>query len=244
MNTATKLLTVLDSNSGAQSYASKASGYGDLLFHWALDEASGTTATNQGSVASANGTANASDILGAATGPDGGNAPLFVPGDGDEINIQTTALASNWPTDGELTVCMFAQVSAAGVWTDGVADTLLRVFLSSNQVYMWGVTNSRIRSRYQAGGTNKDADVTGLSTTAWFHISMTVSASNDRLRTYFDGSQVGADVTGLGTWAGSPIVSAIGSATGGATPWNGSIREVLVYGAERSAAEIAELATI
>lgn len=244
MNTATKLLTVLHSNSGAQSYGDKATSYGDLLFRWALDETSGTTATNSGSVASANGTASASDIFGAATGPDGGNAPLFVPADGDEINIQTAALASNWPTDGELSVCMFAQVSAAGVWTDGVADTLFRVFLSSNQVYIWNVVNSTIRARYQAGGTNKDANQSAYSNTSWFHVGLTVSAANDRMRLYIDGSQVGADVTALGTWAGSPIVAAIGSATGGATPWNGSIREVLVYGAERSAAEIAELATI
>ena len=245
MKLTSKLLLAMASSGTAVTYASKAAGYGDLLFHWALDEASGTDAASQGSVASANGTANASDILGATTGSDGNPAPLFVPADGDEINIQTSALASNWPTGGELSVGFFFQVRDVGVWTDGSARWLFRVFVNANNnVQVWKVFNNAIRSQYAAGGTVSNITRTSYSPTDWVHYMMTVSLSNDRLRHYFDGTQVGSDVTGLGTWAGSPLVAAIGSATGGGTPWDGSIREVTVYGAERTAAEVADLATI
>ena len=238
-----KLLLLL--SGGAQSYAAKAAGYGDLLFHWPLDEASGTTATNLGSVASANGTYSASDIAGAATGPDGGNAPLFVPADNDKVDIHSTAFASNWPTNGELSVGFFMSPRNASVWTDGTGRYLFRVFTNSNNsMQCWKVTNSTIRIRYEANNIIKEVNQGSLSSTGWLHFMATVSLSNDRLRFYYNGSQVGSDVTGLGAWSGQPISAAIGALPSGVTPWDGSEREFLIYGKELPAAAVADLATI
>ena len=133
---------------GAPSYSQKILNLGPIAY-WPLNDASGTAAVEL--VAGMNGTYSGVDLAQA-------QAPFVAPlfGDGDFCNIYSAGLNALKAFFTEGTVSIWAKVSGAGVWSDGVARRIFAVISASNQedyTIRRGVTNEQIVLRSNLGGT-------------------------------------------------------------------------------------------
>lgn len=220
-----------------------------LIGYWKMDEPSGSVSID--SSPEGNNGAYTGVTLGQPGVGQGyavGTCPLF-DGVGDFNNIYSAGLAADF--DGaEGTLALWAKVSAAGVWTDGVARHLAIFAVDgSNRLRIQRTaTDNTLLWEYLAGGTAEQRTSAVLGgVTDFFHIGLTWSKSGDVVRAYASGAQVGADMTGLGTWAGVP---AAGGAVLGAFnltpnfPWSGFLAHAALYNRALTAAEMAQLAVV
>jgi hypothetical protein len=163
------------------------------------------------------------------------------------VDIYSRSLADlHDPT--EFTISAWLKVSGAGIWTDATVRRPLSLSVDgSNNYAVFGRTgaNNQIFWSYVAAANAKHVYKDAVSTTDWFHVAMTVSASNDRLRGYYAGLKEGADVTGLGAWAGTIVQdwANIGSINSAVQWWSGDAAHVAVWRKELTAAQVLALAT-
>lgn len=110
-------------------------------------------------------------------------------------------------TPNEFTAIIWGKVSAAGVWTDGAARTLVSFGVNaSNYIFLSkGASNNTVICGCVFGGTAKSQAKASISESGFFSLGLTVSKSNDRLITYYNGVAAGAAVSGLGIWAGTIV---------------------------------------
>lgn len=172
-------------------------------------------------------------------------AKAILDGSNDFLNIYGAALNEDF--DGAAgTVVVFAQVSAAGVWTDAATRYLINIGADGNNCVriFKGSTANQVLYRYIAGGTTDTViDTTAVGTTkAMF--ALTWDKAAEELKAYLNGAQVGTTQASLGTWAGSLastqcFVGAV-SATG-MTPWSGNIYGARVYDRALTAGELAAM---
>lgn len=175
-------------------------------------------------------------------------APDFAPrfdGANDDLNDYTASLSTAWNWD-EGCVMVWAKVSAAGIWTDGLTHQLVR-FRSDGSatdditIRKTG-TNNQIDLSRKANGATKAVTVTLSSpTTAWYCFMLEWSLAGDYLKAYANGVQIGTTQTGLGAHGVAGLLSSethIGSANN-ALDWDGYLAYFAAWDSPADATRIA-----
>lgn len=215
------------------------------IAYWPMWEASGAVATD----ISGNGRNGAYTgvTLGQTGIGDGRTCPLF-DGANDFNNIYSVSFRDAF-NGGEGTVALWAKVSAGGVWTDGTVRYLIYLTVDANNfVYVRrSSVNGFADWIYKAGGTQETVQLGSLSTTDWFHMALTWSATSDEMIAYYNGSQTGSTQTGLGVWAGnlgalSTLIGAINQVP--ANVWSGYLAHCAVWDSALTDAQVSSLAAI
>jgi len=204
----------------------------DQIAYWIQDEKVGTVSYDwvrrrQGS-----------DQDGAYTGVtlgepgigDGRTSPFF-DGVNDFNNIFGATLQGRF-NGSEGTVMAWARVANAGVWTDGTTrQTIILQVNGNNTIQMRRpAANNQLRFTYTAGGVLLTNTVAS-TTTDWFSIAMSWSATADEVVMYFNGASF-STLNGLGVWAGLLNVNSvvIGAANlVPAQPWHGYIAHGAIW---------------
>ena len=222
----------------------------NLIAYWPLWETSGATADNLEGTAARDG-AYTGVTLNSSTGPDGRPVGLW-DGANDYCNIYSASLNTAF-NGAEGTVALWAKVSAAGVWADGLLRYNIRLTVDGNNfvnLKKLAAANG-IQYDYKAGGTLLSRAVGSISTTGWYNIAMTWSKSaggDGEVRGYYNGIQQGATLTALGVWAGALTSTAcIIGADDTPSPgfvWDGLLAHVAVWNTPLTPAQIALLAVI
>jgi hypothetical protein len=219
----------------------------DPIAYWPLWEASGTTAHCLVNTAQ-NGIYN-SDVstwpVGTGIG-DGNTAPQF-DGTNDYLVVETATLEAAI-NGAEGTYATWFQVSAAGVWTDGIFRYMCNMQDDANNRFVITKSNANntLYTAHYAGGTAETHTEAGQSSTAWMHYALTWSETADEVKYYLNGVLLATDTT-IGTWNGdadwSPMI--IGAASGApANVWSGGLAHCAFWGSALGAGIIADLATV
>ena len=177
-----------------------------LEFYYPLDETTGTTAVDA-SGKGRNGT-HVGATLGAYTTPFSRPAPLF-DAVTDYVDIYSSSLASALATWSEGTVVAFVRVSGAGVWTDGVARSILQISDSAqgNRVNLWKYSvSNQVRFQRVVGGVSVQIFATITPTADVICLGMSWSVANNRLRGWVSyrgvpAAQIGSTQTGVTAWS-------------------------------------------
>lgn len=214
------------------------------IAYWPLAEPSGSTAIDE----SGNSRDGAySNVTLGATGIGDGRTAATFNGTTSLVNVYSASLDAAF-NNAEMTIVVWAQVSAAGDWTDATNRSPMAIGADTANNYirfLKTTTNNQMTNSQVAGGTSKSV-TSALSPTAWFHLAITASKSGDALKTYINGAQSGATQTGLGIWAGAlgATLCVIGARQ--TTPnllWKGNLAHAAVFSSALSAANILALAT-
>jgi len=176
---------------------------------------------------------------------DGFSSPLF-DGATSYGNIYGAGLANAF-TGGGFTLACWAKVSGAGVWTDATLRRIVYLAVDvNNRVYFErSTTDNRINYVFAGGGITDSVALTSFSPTAWFHLAITVSASDNAIKALINGAQTGATQTGVGVWAGllAATSTLIGAAsTTPANVYSGTIAHAAIWNTPLSRVQISYLA--
>lgn len=203
------------------------------LVYFSLDEASGTTAVNYGSLGSpANGLYKNSPSLAQTAAPGGTLAPNF-DGTNDYVDIYSAALAGGF--NGQLgSIALWMKVSSAATWLDRTTDITFTLMADASNYISFQKRSSNqnyIRVYYNAAGTLKNIECL-LANPGWYFVVITWDKANNQLKLYINGTQWASTVTGLGTWAGSLAstkcnIAEYAPASG--LPWKGSLAHFAVW---------------
>lgn len=176
----------------------------NLFGYYPLGETSGTVADDV-SATNANGTYTGGYTLDQAGIGDGSRSVLL---NGTTGYIALPAAAAlDTPFDGDVgTILIWAKVSSAGVWTNGVSAILFalgsgannRLSISKNS------SNNELIFLYRANSTNKLVLHSTFSPTDFFSVALTWDRTGaNQMKAYVNGVQTGATQTALPTWAGA-----------------------------------------
>jgi len=199
--------TIYQVQATAAHYASRMLDTGPIAY-WPLWEPAGAVAVNL-VAPTMNGTHTAVTLAQPGIG-DGATSASY-DGATSYTNVHSAALASAFDGD-EGSALIWVRVSAVGVWTDGAIRYIFDLRSDDNNVvliYKSNVNNTIVAS-YVAGGTAETWVGAGLTTTDWFSLGVTWSASADEVKFYLDGANVQTD-TVLGVYAGALATVLIGS---------------------------------
>ena len=226
---------------GTSSYRKKIMGMfgSSLTAFWPLNEISGGTATDI--VAGLNGTYTNCTLNQA--GIRSGEKSVLFDGTTSFINIYSAGL--NAALDGEFSFAVWAKVSGAGVWLDGVARYLFNVYVDANNRFFVSksITNNVLTLVGLSGGAGGQIDVTSFNSTGWFCVCVTGSASNNRIKAYLNGAQVGVDKL-CGAWTGaiSATNTNIGANTNAPTGvFSGYLSNMMIFNRELTPTEVASV---
>jgi hypothetical protein len=187
--------------------------------------------------------ASATTIQVGTTGLGDGHQSCTFDGGTDYCNIYSAGLAAAF-NGAEGTLAIWAKVSGAGIWTDGVQHEIVNLRADeNNRVYLYKLANNQLHWRYSAGGTTKSVSLL-VTPTDWFHMAITWSKTRDRVRAFYQGAQTGTSQTGLGTWVGSlnSSTSVIGAYNlDPLAPWSGYLCHAAIWSAELTPGEIKRL---
>lgn len=144
-------------------------------------------------------------------------------------------------------ICGWAQMSGAGVWTDGIDRTFIRIRVDANNFCLFHktTTNNQLQFSQTAGAVAKTVNNTSLGgSVAFWHWALTWDKAADALKAYLNGAQVGSTQTGLGTWAGalSSTTCLAGAATTSTLFCSGIQQHLLIANVALPLATIAALA--
>lgn len=209
----------------------------NLLAYWKLDDLAGAQATDY-SGNGRHGTYNGAS-LNAATFADGSPAPSF-----DGVNDCVDAGVLHGILNVNVgTITAFVRVANAGVWSDGVARSILSFGAGSlNTRINWQrlTADNLLRWRYADKFRNH-----ATSTTDWFALAMRWDKTADQAVGFVDGvAAIGAH-SGLGTVTLNSSYMTIGAENNsGSLSWHGSIAHVAIWDAALSDAQIASLAVV
>ncbi len=214
--------------------------------YWPLGEHGGSVAYDYVDPPNRNG-AHAGVTLGQAGIGDGQTCPLY-DGAAAHTNIYTATLAAAFDGN-EGTLSIWGKVKESSVWADGAQRSLIRFAVDGNNYIelIKTVAANGLSFNYRAGGTTDTVFLGSISTTDWFHMALTWSASADEVKAFYNGAQTGATQTGLGVWAGTPATWGhnIGSGnTTPITPWSGYLAHGAVWDSVLTPGQIASLASV
>jgi hypothetical protein len=235
-----KLVTVM---SGAKKpYSKKVLALSPVVY-FKMTEPSGTVLVDSSGNAR-NGTYTNVTVANAA-GPIAGTvAPLF-DGSTSYGSIYSAGFAGALPANtGSFSV--WAKMSAAGVWTDGVGRRLLYLGNSvGTQIFVVQRTTTNNQMTLLTGnrsGTDTDAG----GNTGWFHLASTWDATSGRFNAYYNGALFVAEQTGFTGMAGTLAAARalVGSSyTAPGNVWSGWIAQMAFFATELTPAQILTLAT-
>jgi hypothetical protein len=215
----------------------------NLVAHWPLWEPVGTTGA--GSVkdiagSDYNGTPTA--ITFGGTGMGDGRTSAAYDGSTSKLTVLSAELAAAF-NGAAGTLMLWAKVSAAGVWTDGVFRRAFNFQVNAqNYIQILRGGNGQLYYYYSAGNVLESVTLGSLSTTDWMHLAITwdlAAGADGEVKAYYNGSQTGATQTSLGTWAGTIVAANIGSSTTDPTNvWSGSLAHAILLNRAATAAEV------
>lgn len=216
-----------------------------LIAYWPLTEGGGSVADNAEGTAARDGAYTGVELANTAgPGASMGLAGLW-DGTSDYVNIYSASLNSAF-NNSELTVACWCKVANAGVWTDGLVRraVVLRASVGNRVLLFRSNANNTAGVQYIAAGIASTVTFNN-PTLNWFHLAITVSKSNDRMKCYLNGLQSGATQTGLTVWTGALETTGcfIGANTNTPTEaWSGYLAHCAVWSSELTASEVALLA--
>lgn len=226
------------------AYSRKVLDYSPIAY-WPLNELSGSVAYDL-SGNEFNGTYTGVTLGQTGIG-DGDPCPLF-DGANDFVNIYSAGLNAAWDQS-ECTIMLWFRVSGVGVWADGATRYLLRLYVDNDNTFqaVKATGDNTITSKIEGATVSKYPGWTAGPGTGWKHFTVTISETNDRAILYGNGSQVGATQTGLGAWEGNlsatdTIIGALN--TGALQVWSGYLARMVIFPEEKTATEIADLASV
>lgn len=251
MNLANKLLFALNKPGGGgvtPTYDERMIATYSPLFYWIGDEASGSAAASSGSVASAGGTYSASDIAGAATGPDGGEAPLFVAADSDYLDLYSAALEANY-TQNNVSFAMVFRMD--GNWGTDTSNYWGQISMgAANRMFMHINAANSFRWRFIHGGTSTALSVNmstlGIADGNYHSAVLTLNTAGNASILYIDGVSRATGV--CPTFAGTTLEAAA-CVLGGisTTPGNNSnvvVSRFMMIGSVVNGTAAADIASI
>lgn len=223
----------------AQNYTQRMKALFDIAY-WPLNEPAGTTGA--GSVLDASGNARTgtpSNVTFGATGIGDGNTAATFNGTSSYINVSTASLISAF-SGAVGSFCGWYQASASAVWADGVWRQLmvLRVNAQNDIQIVKTSTNNQTYFEYLAANTTESYTAT-FNPTAWFHLAITWSKANERVKIYMNGSQIGTTLINLGVFTGSLATLMLGATN--TTPiqvWKGGMAHVGLSSIELNDAQV------
>jgi len=217
------------------------------IAYWPQAEAAGATVSLDASGGGFNGVYTGVTLGGAGIG-DGRTSALFVPASSSRNNVNVAGLSTAL-NGAEGTLSLWAQVRAAGVWSDGVNRWIFRLErAAANNIVDIIKRNiaGQLDFNYKANAVAKVVSPAGQNTTAWMHYAITWSAGANQMKAYLNGAQVGSTQVGLGVWQNGTFdqadVGAISST--GSSPYDGSIAHVALFASALSGTQIVTLATV
>jgi hypothetical protein len=199
------------------------------IAYWPLNELSGLTAINYGSLGAAADGTYSGVTLNEINGPGGTRAGLW--GVNDGVNIQSVALRDSF--SGNMTILLFARVNNTGVWTDGLEHELWRATsnVPSRTIYLRkSTTNNNLGCRYDGGGALKAVNVNSYSFSDWFLVGYSYSLADNALKMYVNAAQSGSTQTGVLAWDGVLTDNIIGAyGVGFALSWYGYLAHTAIF---------------
>jgi hypothetical protein len=239
MKTITKLIV-----SARARYAQKVKSLfgSSLLAYWPMWDASGTSATDQ------SGNGRNATYTACTLGQSGiGDGRTAVSLDGSTSYIAANIAGLYTAFSGlEGTLSLWIKVSGAGVYTDGANRRPIHFFADANNFVVVDktTTNNELKLRYKSGGAAEKSFVISQSSTAWLHLGLTWSKTNDQVIGYFNGAQTGSTLTTVTSWVGAPSSMLIGAGTTiPSSCWSGLIAHVALANTPISAAAMAKLSS-
>lgn len=210
------------------------------IAYWMLNETSGTTIVDS-SGNSRNGTYSGVTLAQDSTNPQRSPAPLW-DGVNDYGNVYSASLAGAVSFN-EGCLLVWVKMSAAGVWTDGIARYLATIWRNNdNHFYIQKLTTSNsLRVLHRAGAASRNVDTT-ISTTDWFSVMLSWSFSGNMMRAYINGVQVGLNQTVTTTQSGSGLDNTLcnlGSFNAGGFVHSGYLAHATLWDNPANAAKIA-----
>lgn len=213
------------------------------IAYWKLDETSGTTAINYGSLgAAANGTYSGV-TLNQIDAPGGTRAGLW-DGVNDYTNIYSAALSAAF--SGQIgTVLLFVKPYNVGVLTDGAERRLIEIYASaSGRMLLRKLTTNNTLQYLRISASTKSVTKSDYASTDWALMASTYSTASDELKAYYNNSQEGATQSSIGAFGGSTTHAVIGSNYLAASErWYGYICHVVLFTSVLSLANIQAINT-
>jgi hypothetical protein len=173
------------------------------IAYWPLNELSGLTAINYGSLgAAANGT-HTEVTLDSIDAPGGTRAPYYN-GANAYTNIYSVALSAAFSGNLFSAVIFYRPYSGA-VWTDGTEDKLFSMYIDgTNLLYIRKSSiNNQLDYRVTWNGTGTIRSKASVSTTDWTMLSIVVNGT--AAQAYYNGASEGAG------WVVGVLASALGA---------------------------------
>lgn len=216
------------------------------IAYWPLNEAAGTSGAGSVLDASGNGrTGTPTTITFGGMGIGDGQTAAQFTAAGSLIDVYGSSLAAAFSAaDGS--ILLWNNVDTA-VWASSTPFTLIEIGQdTSNRIDVLHVAANALRCRFRAGGTLHSPTDKTISAGGWFHVGVTWSKSNNRIRWYVGGAQVGSDTAYSGTWSGALAATwcRIGNDASGAGGSIGYQQHVSIFTSELSAAAIVALAAV
>lgn len=216
--------------------------------YWQLNETAGTTATNQGSGTSIDGTYTNGPTLGATALYTGGSTSADFDGTNDYVALPDSSLINTGSSYAERTIELVFNAddvtSRQVIFEEGGGTNHLNIYLDGGNLYVSGK---------DAG----DWDVslsTAVTTGQTYYVTLVLDQPNGELRAYLDGTQfgTGAVTIPLSSHSGNIGIGAMydgsyfydGAASGNGYYFNGRISDVALYNSVLSDTEIQERADI
>ncbi len=228
---------------GAVAYVDKLLGIdsANILAYWPSDEPSGTTFDNIEGTA----TRDIDNITGVALadniGPFG-SAGGYWDGTNDYARILVAGFGSFDAS--ECTLAGWIKVEA-GTWTDGVLRHAIQFenTPAAHKFLIFKAAANNTLTVQRVASASKSVSAT-LSPTAWSHVAMVASESDDEVEIYINGVAGGTPATGIGTWTAqalNQIRTAYGSrrSNTASQPWKGHLAHWICWNKRVSDANIA-----
>jgi hypothetical protein len=225
------------------SYANKVLAMSPVAY-WPLNETTGLTAINYGSLGgAANGVYDSHVILASVDAPGGGKSPRWSSTNtAEQVNIYSAAL--NGAFNGQLfSIAVWWKVFDVSVWTNGTNHYVFDVGVDSTQ-HVWTsktATNGNVQNR----SISSEVVTASHSETGWVFTVLTMSKAANQFMVYENGVQVGTTQAVPDTWTGA-LGSGnchIGNSRNLSYPWKGYISQVAIWDRVLTPAEIASLYT-
>jgi len=221
----------------------------DPSAYWMLDEAAGPTAWDVSRNERHGAYAGAGVTYYQAGVGDGRTGVLFNGVAGYANMFSASLQAAFSPTAGSL--ILWARVSGAGVWIDGVTHVLAHfgADIGNNfiRVDKAAAPNNRLYLYYRAGGVLETITIAGVTTTDWMCLALTWNKTADEVRGFLDGVQQGATEVGLGVWVGNlaATLCCLGArSTTPDFPLSGYEAHAALWGVTLTPAQVADLAIV
>lgn len=186
--------------------------------------------------------------LGQSGVPGMGFTSAFYNGAASYNNIYSAQLAAAF-NGNEGTILAWLKMNALATWTDGIRRDIVMILANGNNfvTFRKAAANNRIEFYYSAGGVLETISLLGASDVDWIPAAITWSKSADRVKAYWNNSEVLPDRNTLGIWAGLPAITTtlIGASTTAPTfEFHGWLGPVLLYTEALTLTELQYLGTV